>query len=1107
VAERRLVTVLFADLVGFTAASEGRDAEETRDLLSRYFDLARTLIARYGGTVEKFIGDAVMAVWGTPVATESDAERAVRAALDLVASVPELDPALRARAGVLTGEAAVTLGAEGEGMVAGDLVNTASRIQSEAEAGTVLVGEATRRATEQAIVYESAGEREVKGKTELVTLWRALRVVSGVGGTLRSAGLEPPFVGRERELKLIKELFHGGAAERRAHLVSVIGIAGIGKSRLAWEFYKYFDGIVERVWWHRGRCLAYGEGVAYWALADMVRMRCRIGEDEELASARTKLEATLEEHVLDPEERAFLEPRLAHLLGLEEGGTGDRQDLFAAWRLFFERLADSNPVVMAFEDLQWADQSLLDFIEYLLDWSRDSSLYVITLARPELHERRPGWGAAQRTFTSLYLEPLSQAAMEELLEGLVPGLPAQLREQILGRAQGVPLYAVETVRMLLDRGLLTQDGPVYKPTGAIETLEVPETLHALIAARLDGLSAEERALLQDGAVLGKTFTVSAVAALARTPEADLEPLLAGLARKEVLGVQSDPRSPEHGQYGFLQDLVRHVAYETLSKKERKGRHLAAAAHLETAFADLDEVAEVLASHYLAAVDASRDAEDAPAITAKARATLTLAGERAASLGAPDEGQRYYEQAAALAEDALHEAALLERAGRLATQANRPAEARERLERAISRYGEAGDEHAAARATAALADTDVDEARLEEAAARLEQAVTQLERGKPTSELAAALAQLGRTRVLAGRGDEAIMPLERALTLAERLQLPEVFVGALTSKALVLLVQGRLAEARILLEAAVARAQAEQLYASQLRAANNLAVVLEASDRYAEALELIEDMVALARRRGDRRWESNLRAGGVPLLVMLGRWEDALAIDAEEGPFATSEPTKMQLLDVAIIHCERGDVERAESSLLAVGEPPHESDNPQIRAGYGYVEARLLRARGRHAEALAAAERALATLGELDITDTQVKIALVEAFEAALAVGDLDKAEQLLAIPESLDPGQLTPFLQASTARLRARLDAATRSHDAVDERSRAAAALFREFGLVFYQAVAQLEHAEWLLDQGRVDEADPLLAEGRATFEQLGAKPWLERTEAAGAWPRQEVVS
>ena len=404
-AERRLVSILFADLVGFTTLSESRDAEEVRELLSRYFDICRRLIGLYGGTVEKFIGDAVMAVWGTPVATEDDAERAVRAALDLVAAVSALGdeigaPELRARAGVLTGEAAVTIGAEGEGMVAGDLVNTASRVQSVAEPGAVFVGEATRRATEQTVVFEEAGEHELKGKEGHTPLWRALRVVSGVRGQLKSGGLEAPFVGRERELRQVKELFHACAEEKKAQLVSITGIAGIGKSRLAWEFYKYFDGIVETIWWHRGRCLAYGEGVTYWALADMVRMRCRIAEDDPPESALEKLRATLAEHLLDPEERRFVEPRLAQLLGLSESEDGNRQELFAAWRLFFERLADSNPTVLVFEDMQWADASLLDFVEYLLEWSRSHPLYVVTLARPELLEQRPTWGAGQRARTT-----------------------------------------------------------------------------------------------------------------------------------------------------------------------------------------------------------------------------------------------------------------------------------------------------------------------------------------------------------------------------------------------------------------------------------------------------------------------------------------------------------------------------------------------------------------------------------------------------------------------------------------------------------------------------------------------------------------------------------
>src|SRR6476469_1601157 len=300
VAERRLVTVLFADLVGFTTLSERRDAEEVRELLSRYFATCRRLIGLYGGTVEKFIGDAVMAVWGTPTATEDDAERAVRAALDLVAAVSALGQEvgaeeLRARAGVLTGEAAVNLDAVGEGMVAGDVVNTASRIQAAAEPGSVLVGEATRRATESAIVYEAAGTFELKGKEGEAQLWKALRVGSGRAGTLKSQGLEAPFVGRDRELRQIKDLFHICAEEEKAHLVSVTGIAGIGKSRLVWEFYKYFDGIAQLVYWHRGRCLAYGEGVTYWALADMVRMRCLIAEDDDTDTAMTKLQAALEE--------------------------------------------------------------------------------------------------------------------------------------------------------------------------------------------------------------------------------------------------------------------------------------------------------------------------------------------------------------------------------------------------------------------------------------------------------------------------------------------------------------------------------------------------------------------------------------------------------------------------------------------------------------------------------------------------------------------------------------------------------------------------------------------------------------------------------------------
>jgi class 3 adenylate cyclase/tetratricopeptide (TPR) repeat protein len=1107
VAERRLVTVLFADLVGFTSLSEKRDSEEVRALLSRYFDTCRRLISLYGGTVEKFIGDAVMAVWGTPVATEDDAERAVRAALDLVAAVSALGDEvgasdLRARAGVLTGEAAVTIGAEGEGMVAGDLVNTASRVQSIAPPGAVYVGDATRRATEQAVAYEDAGLHELEGKSGLFPLFGALRIVSGARGSLKSQGLEPPFVGRDRELRMIKELFHASADDGVAHLVSVAGIAGIGKSRLFWEFFKYFSGLPQVTYWHRGRCLSYGEGVTYWALADMVRMRCRIAEDEQPSSALQKLQAVVAEHIVEEDERRFVEPRVAHLLGLEEGQRYERDDLFSAWRIFFERLAQVNPVVMVFEDMQWADDSLLDFIDYLLEHSRSFPLFVCALARPELQELRPTWGAGRRNFTSIYLEPLPPAPMEELLTGLVPGLPDELQTQILQRAEGIPLYAVETVRMMLDRGALAQEGAVYRPTGPIGALEVPETLHALIAARLDGLAAEERRLLQDASVLGKTFAKRALGALANLTESDLEPLLASLVRKELLGIQADPRSPEYGQYSFLQDLVRHVAYETLSKHERKTRHLAAAAHLESAFPDEEEIVEVLASHYLDSYGTAPDAKDAGAIKVKARAMLTRAGDRAASLAAAREAQRYFEQAAELADDAVARAELEERAGRMAWRRGRGEEARAFLERAHSTFEEAGLIHPAARLSARLAEIDHREGHIAEAIARLQEALETLSTEEPDEDVAGVAASLGRLLVLSGRLEEAAPHLENALSLAEGLDLPEVFAQALASKSVVLIRQNRLEEARILLEAALAMAEAEDLTSAAARASNNLAVVLESRDRYAEANVAIERGIALARRIGDRPWETQMLAGGISGLVLLGRWNEGLELAADlaaAGLVGIGSAT--ELLNLVEVDCWRGRVEQAKARLD--GHPAALTEDLQARAQYAVHEAMVLRTAGDARAGLEVIDRELTrAVDDLGVSFLTTKLMLVEALEGAFDAGDRPKLEQLLRMIEELRPGQRPPMLAAHAARFRAKLASDPAAVEAGFQR---AAQMFREYELPFWLAVTQLEYAEWLVTEGRASDAEPMLAEARETFTRLEAKPWLDRVEATATRPRTEV--
>src|SRR3984885_11006790 len=327
VAERRMCSVLFCDVVGFTPLSEARDPEAVRELLSQYFAVARTVIGRYGGGVEKFIGDAVMAVWGTPVAAEGDAERAVRAALDLVAAVAGLGaevgvPGLAARDGVVTGEGAVTLGAVGEGMGAGDAGNTASRVQAAAEPGSVLTDEATYRLAASAVAFAGAGEHTLKGKAEPQRLWRATRVVSAVGGAQRVDGLEAPLTGRDAELRTIKELFHASADRQAPRMVLVSGPAGVGKSRLGWEFEKYIDGLAEQVWWHRGRCLAYGDGAAFWALAQIIRQRLGIAEEETAETAARKLAEGLDRYVPDPPERPYIGTRLARLLGGTFAGDG-----------------------------------------------------------------------------------------------------------------------------------------------------------------------------------------------------------------------------------------------------------------------------------------------------------------------------------------------------------------------------------------------------------------------------------------------------------------------------------------------------------------------------------------------------------------------------------------------------------------------------------------------------------------------------------------------------------------------------------------------------------------------------------------------------------------
>ncbi len=913
--ERRLVSVLFLDLVGFTTLAEGKDAEDVRTLLSDYFETAKSIIERHGGLVEKFIGDAVMAAWGTPTAHEDDAERAVRSALELVDAVEALgdkwELSMKARAGVVTGEAATRPSAVSEGMVAGDMVNTASRLQGAAMPGTVLVGDATVRSTRGTIAFEEVGPLDLKGKEEPFTSYRALRVVADVLGDPDL--IEPPFIGRNEELRLLKEQLHGITRDGRARVVSVTGIGGIGKSRLAREFGRYIDGLTETFFWHVGRCPAYGDGITFWALGEMIRRRAGITEGDSTEEALAKLETSVETYVTDPEERSWVLGGLGLLLGYDETPHGSGEELFAAWRTFFERLAEAGPVVMVFEDLQWADQGLLDFIGSLLRWSRDHSILVVGLSRPEIADRRPDWGAGQRSFTSMNLEPLGADSMARLVRGLVADAPDDAVGRIVERSEGVPLYAVETIRMLADRGVLEARTHDYELVGSFEDLEVPETLHALIAARLDALPPADRSLVQDAAVLGKSFTAEALATMAGAEHSDIEPRLIELAKREILTVDADLRSPERGQFVFSQSLIREVAYGTLAKADRRERHVRAAELME-ALED-DELAAAVAAHYVEALKAAGEGPERVSLAARARSWLRRASDRAMNLGSADQAVALVEQALPLTDDGRERRELL-------LLAARAAEDLVLMEQAAGYLSEA--------ARLAAADGDgPDEIRILVALIKIlhltdqEQKEQELARdmvarfGESTNPNVAPYVShaLSYTRFLDGDHEGAHHATDAALGGYERLGDVENFVQLLSPKIFLLLLVGRGREATML-----ARGYVEWIRQHgdlrQLASALSTAGTTLTNEDPRGSFDLVMEGLEVSRRGGFGAMEVGLLTNGTESAIELGEFELAAHMieRLEEIPNLPLTDILAHKLNVANLAAYRGDTETAQAAI-------------------------------------------------------------------------------------------------------------------------------------------------------------------------------------------------
>jgi class 3 adenylate cyclase/tetratricopeptide (TPR) repeat protein len=1085
VAERRLVSVLFADLVGFTPFAEERDAEEVRETLTRYFERARDVIGRYGGSVEKFIGDAVMAVWGAPTAHEDDAERAVRAGLELVDAVRSLGPGIEARAGVVTGEAAVTVGAVGEGLVAGDLVNTAARLQGVAPSGSVLVGEATQRAASRAIAFEPAGEQVLKGKAAPVAAWRALRVVAERGGRNRSEGFEAPFVGRQDELRLLKDLFHATEREGRARLVSVIGPAGIGKSRLAWELSKYLDGISGTVWWHHGRSPAYGDGITFWALGEMVRGRCGLAEGDDEGTTRARVRETLTTYVPDEVERAWIEPALLSLLGI--GASTSPEQLFAAWRTFFERLSATAPVVLIFEDFHFADTGLLDFVDHVMEWSRDHPIYVLALSRPELLDRRPDWGAAKRNFTSLHLEPLPNEAMLELLAGLVPGLPEPVARAIVARADGIPLYAVETVRMLLDEGRLESRDGVYAPVGDLTILAIPETLTALIASRLDGLEPTDRALVSDGAVLGQSFTIAALAAVSGIAEADLGPRLRGLVRREFLAVAADPRSPERGQYVFVQALIREVAYNTLARADRKRQHLAAARYFEALGSD--ELAGALAGHYLAAQANAPEGPERDALATQARLALEGAATRAAALGAHDQALTFLDQALMITADTATEAELRFRVGDSASNAGRYELAESSLRRALEIARASGDRSAMARAVAALGDCLIIARRTIDALALLGPASVELADLLPDPAVISLDGQLARAHFLAGDHRRAVAVADPVLEAAEHADLTRILADTLVTKGSALASLGRMREGVGVIEIGERVARDAGHAPTLLRALRNRAATIAFLADADSARRLAEDILALAIRLGDLDTvvDTQLTLGWCAVLFdadaerALDLWTGILEEDLEASDRL---PIVSSLL---LLRAWRGEpiaalLDEVDALAAPLSEPAF-GMVPSSSRGWVAFSA------GRHAEAQRDWDDFLGGV------PTDGWLLLPFMAHAALWDGDADRAREYL--ERLVATGIHFPAVELCEQSVRAGLAALTGSTAEALVRYASVLDGFKRLGQTSHIAFTGIDMAS-LLDpsEPQVREA---AARAREIFVSMGATPFIERLDRAMA--------
>jgi class 3 adenylate cyclase/tetratricopeptide (TPR) repeat protein len=1091
--ERKIVTCLFCDLVGFTATSESADPEDVNQMLSAYAQMAQTQIESYGGVVEKFIGDAVVGIFGVPAAHEDDPERAVRAGLRIVDEAGELrniDGApLRLRVGINTGQMLVRTGVvpgSGERFLAGDAINTASRLQSIAPEMGVGVGEPTYLATSAVFDYEELPPANLKGKAEPVRVFWAKDPLARFGTDLTRTR-DSPFVGREIDLALLKGILDKSIAASSPQLVTVVGEPGIGKSRILAELYDHINSRSELITWRQGRCLPYGEGITFWALGEILKAHAGILESDGAELASTKLEHVLPEGT----EREWFRQRLLPLLGIEATSSVEREEAFTAWRRFLEQIAEERPTVLVFEDLHWADDAMLEFLEHLADQAEGVSLMILATARPELYEQHPTFAQGLRNLTPISLAPLTEQETARLVGGLLDStvLPVEVQDPILERSGGNPLYAEEFVRLLKDKELLVGNGASWALAEGAE-VPFPDSVQALIAARLDTLPTPRKALLADAAVVGRIFWAGALAHMGTLTNDEVGAELRELSRKELCRAVRRSTMEGEAEYAFWHVLTRDVAYAQIPRAARAAKHVAAATWIESKAPErIEDLAEVLAHHYTTALELARAAgetEIAHKLEDPARRFLTLAGERTFDLDIA-QAESFVERALELTPPGHPDhGELLALAAKVATEHGGLIRAEALYRRSIDDAERRGDEGAMAKRMMPLSSIFFDLGNMSEARTTLDRSIGLFERLGLEEELVMGYSNRSFYHAISGRADEAVADADRALELAQKTGVQRGIVNAHNARGIALMNLGDatgVEDFRAIIDLDIGHGAALGY--------ESLAEALWITVGPGPALDAYDESLKLTDRRSLVRTSTWTRAERLRVLFDLGRWDELVGIAREEGAAnwlglahgsAFADPLEAE------VSLRRGHVDRAVTLMDVFLPRVRGMGDLQVLLRALTVAALVESARGH-------SERAISLLEEVAAQAPQtiawyLPIVLPDISRVCADAGRAEPGRTLL---EGLTPS----FARHVNAIVSSRAVLA----EAEGELDRAAS-LYEEaswawatYGSVLERGLALLGHGRCLLGLPRGAAAVGALREARGVFTSLGARPALEEAD------------